>query len=349
MGVRERIRTGPKSSDFVQGDKIAEIERLTRDVFDATPNRVAFPGGAHRSAFIVDIADGLYVIAQRENANDAQLEGIVLKTLSPTGHVPEFVAHRGAWLIQQCVPGQRLPILIDEAVTSEQRLTLATQALDALATICEAAHSASLQHRTPRLGVRPGWLQDRIMLPGSVSRRLDIAPPEIDPREIHKVMDVKHRHFIKWDSRPGNALFQDGRMVWFDWEDAGRRHAIDDLVCFFADEWLQLDIDDEDRLIDHMLERFAPNQKPDSAMHYFHVAGLVQIGFRLQLAVKYWSRESEWWDRQMCLSGDKVGVTPEEVTRLVRRGLRWSDRQQMLKGYQPWLRNIAAKLDLAIS
>ncbi|MGI9354800.1 MAG: hypothetical protein ACR2PF_06535 [Rhizobiaceae bacterium] len=338
-----------KSTDAIGDNRVREVEALTHKVFGQKPRRVAFPGGTHRAAFIADIGGDLFVLAKRESVEDAQLEAIVLKCLSKTRHVPDFIARQERWLVQQCVPGQRLPILLDEAETGAPRRELLGDALEALAIIHEAAHDEGLQHRVPRVGIRPGWIEDRIGEMHRTSRILEIGEAKIDQTAIYKMLDVKHRDFIKWDARPGNALVHEGRHYWFDWEDCGRRNALDDLACLFCDEWSMITAQAEDELTERFLPRFARSMPSDRAYDYLMVAGLVQTTYRLRLAVKYHHRDNEWWSRSKCLKGDKVGVTAQEVGRLCERGIRWASRHEMLTPYIEWLQRVADVLEVNLS
>ena len=337
------------SADEIEDERIREVEALTQKVFGQKPKRVAFPGGTHRAAFIADIGGDLFVLAKRESVEDAQLEAIVLKCLSKTGHVPEFVARQERWLVQQCVPGQRLPILLDEAEPGAPRQAMLGDALEALAIIHDAALDEGLQHRVPRVGIRPGWIDDRIEEMHLTSKILEIGEAKIDQPAIKKILDVKHRDFIKWDARPGNALVYEGRHYWFDWEDCGRRNALDDLACLFCDEWSMITAQAEDALIDRFLPRFARSMSLDRAHDYLMVAGLVQTTHRLRLAVKYHHQDHRWWSRSKCLQGDKVGVTAQEVGRLCERGTRWAVRHELLSSYVEWLQRVADVLDVDLS
>ncbi len=334
------------ASEVLSRDRTTEIEELTQKIFGTKPDRVAFPGGKHRSAFVADVKGALYVLAKRDNEQDAQFEAIVLNALSPTGYVPEFVAREGRWLVQQCIPGQRLPVLLDGVSGDATRKTMLASALDALVAIRNEAHSVGLQHRMPRLGVTPGWIDDRINEAHVISGLLEIRPPDLDVEKMRKVLTVKHQDFIKWDARPGNALVHEGRMIWFDWEDCGRRFALDDLVCLLFDEWSTVSSTAEAELVENYLDSFRGHMPQEKAFHYLAVAGLVQTGYRLRLAIKYRQRDGDWWDRKKCLMGDKVGVTPQEVGRLCERGLRWSGETEILAPYKDWIHRLCESLEI---
>ena len=43
-----------------------DVVALSERVFGRTPERVAFPGGKSRSAFVADMGDAIYVFARRK-------------------------------------------------------------------------------------------------------------------------------------------------------------------------------------------------------------------------------------------------------------------------------------------
>ena len=141
----------PKSSDVFDNDQAGQVAELSQKVFRRLPERVAFPGGTSRSAFIADMGDDLYVFARREDQADAQLEGIVLKNLAPSKRVPGLKAIVGEWVVQHFVPGARLPIVLNETDDMAEKERLVGSTLESLIFIHEAADSASLRHRDPNL------------------------------------------------------------------------------------------------------------------------------------------------------------------------------------------------------
>ncbi|WP_162652838.1 hypothetical protein [Lentilitoribacter sp. Alg239-R112] len=341
------------AKDRLDEARIEEIERLTKDVFDQSPTRVAFPGGAHRAAFVAEISNELYVLAKREREADAQLEAIVLKTLSPCGHVPKFIARSGRWLIQECLSGARVPVTMNNQTKMSARVELLESSITSLLIIRDFAHQENLQHRVPKIGAKPDWLARRVGNMATISQKLDIPLPQIDPHFLQAAYQSKHQDFVKWDSRPGNALKYNDKIYWFDWEDCGRRNALDDFICLMMDEWTMIDFPNEEKLIEQYLPKFAGGMSTGQAYTYFPIASLIQIAFRLRLAIKYKMQEGKWWDREKCLAGDKVGVTPPEVTRLLNRAIRLTNGSvgcnERIKDCRVWIDNIAKKLELHLS
>jgi hypothetical protein len=330
----------------IKPEVILEIEDVTDRIFNARPTRVAIPGGKSRPVYIVEIDGRPYVIAKRSDKHDAKVEAAVLKGLTQSKLVPGYIGTHGRWIVQEFIPGKRLPVLIDEAADETERKALAELGLNSLLQVQEAADAARLRRSVPRLGVVSGWIDGRISKVDRISNTLNIDMPLLNRTLIKQIYDVSQTDFIKWDARPGNALVHDGHVKWFDWEDCGRRNRIDDLVCFLADEWMALSPETENELIDTFLPAFSRSQDPTASARYFYVAGCLQILFRLGLAINYYDRDGEWWDRAYCLQGDKVGVTPQELSRLTHRLGRWSQKVDVLMPLVAWATDIRMSLKI---
>ena len=337
-----------KTSEVFNDERSAQVAALSQRVFNKTPKRVAFPGGTSRAAFIADMGDSVFVFAKRENKDDAQLEGIVLKTLGDTGYVPRLRAVVDDWVVQEFLQGNRLPLLINETDSSKKREALVSSALESLIHIHEAAHRANLQHRMPKIGTVDKWLWNRTGAAKRISKSIGIMPPELNREKLVSLMDVKRDEFVKWDARPGNAMVNDGRVVWFDWEDCGRSKALDDLGFMLCDEWTELTAEAEARIKAKFLPFFNRSMTSQKAEDYLTHFGMTHMILRLRLAQKLHTRDGKWWDRDYCLKGDKIGVTSVEMGRLVNRMLRWSDGVAEWQPLRPWLHDVAGHYGLVL-
>lgn len=317
------------------------VSDLSLKVFGKLPARVAFPGGESRAAFVVDLGHAVFVFARRESKGEAQMEGIVLRTLGPTGFVPNLRAISEDWIVQEFIEGTRVPVVVDEAADEAARQVLIDGCLESLAGIHEAAHVLNLRHRMPKLGVADNWLWNRTGAAKRISKAADLTPPDLDRDALVKAMDVKRDEFIKWDARPGNAMVAEGRTVWFDWEDCGRSKALDDLAFVLCDEWTALEEDTVQALKAQWFERFNRSLSADQGMEYLHNFGVCHMLLRLRSALKLHARKNDWWDRAYCLNGDKVGVTAEETGRLIRRMRVWADDAPLWRPILPWLDEVA--------
>ena len=346
VGTRQETpltNAAKKSSEVFDHDRSSDVARLSNRVFGRPPKRVAFPGGTSRSAFIADMGDETFVFAKRENVSDSQLEGIVLRTIGDTGYVPKLKAVIEDWVVQEYVAGTRLPVLLNDSQDMNQREELVGSSLESLIHIHDAAYSANLQHRVPKVGTVDKWLWDRSGAAKRISNSIGISYPKLDREELVRLMDVKRNEFVKWDARPGNAMVNDNRVIWFDWEDCGRSNALDDLGFVLCDEWTCLDQASESRLLDKYFPFFNRSLSKQNGEHYLRVFGVIHMVLRMRMALKLRSRENKWWDREYCLQGDKVGVTQQEFDRLVVRSKRWADGVHELKPFLPWLDELSER------
>ncbi len=161
-------------------------------------------------------------------------------------------------------------------------------------------------------------------------------------------MDVKRDEFVKWDARPGNAMVNDGHVIWFDWEDCGRSKALDDLAFVLCDEWTPLDGEAEARLVDTYFPFFNRSLSQQQGEHYLRLFGVTHIVLRIKMAVKLQVRDDKWWDRDYCLQGDKIGVTASEVGHQISRGRRWADGIEEFKPLLPWFDELAAHYEIDV-
>ncbi|MFD0917866.1 phosphotransferase [Pseudahrensia aquimaris] len=337
-----------KSSDVMNEDRTAEVAALAKKAFGREPKRVAFPGGTSRSAFVADMEDGIYVFADRKEPDAAQLEGIVLRNLGPSGSVPKLQGVYGNWVVQEFVGGARLPVALDDAKSAEERELLVDLSLVSLLNIHEQARSLNLAHRVPKAGTAENWLWNRTGVAKRISRSAGIDIPDLDREKLVKLMDVKRDEFIKWDARPGNALYDGERVIWFDWEDCVRSKALDDLAFVLFDEWTNIEPEAENRLMEKYLPLYTRGLSPQRAEHYLRLFGVTHCMLRLRRALKLHRRENKWWDRDYCLQHDKVGVTHEESSRIINRIRRLSDGVEEWKPLQDWTLQVAQhyKLDV---
>jgi hypothetical protein len=332
------------AEDAVGSERKAEIEQLCTRVFGRAPDRVAFPGGKHRATFIADVAGDYFALARRPDEQAAAIEGIVMKCLSPTGLVPRLVTVKGPWVVQECMPGIRVPIAIDELEDMPDREALLDHCIAALASLQAHAHEERLQHRVAKLGAKEDWTFGHTDRPERISKVLGIQPPVVDLKPLAKRFRNDHRDFIKGDARPGNALVNDNRLVWIDWDGCGTRNALDDLAFILADEWTAIDPRTETRLLQKHLPSFARNRSDSEAYDYLMAYGVFHMCARIRRAIRYRQRDGKWWNRETCLLGDKIGVTKSEVGRMCARSMRWADEVAELRPMVPWFQQVMDRL-----
>ena len=341
-------KTRRQSHEVMSEERTERVREISLRFFGRLPKRVAFPGGKSRSAFVVDMGDGVYIFADRKKVPAAQLEGIVLKSLGPSGQVPKLVGVHSHWVVQECMIGERMPVVLDGYDSMDDKEALNVSAIESLITLHDQAADSNLSYRVPKLGQTEGWLKGRIDAIAEISKAIDVPTPLIDRKKLYYKMDVKRDEFVKWDARPGNALVTPDGVSWFDWEDCGRSKSIDDLAFLLLDEWNSIDEATESRLLDKYLPTFCRSQSLDEGSEYFRTFGVTHCVGRLKRSLRLRARKNKWWDRDHCLQADKVGVTPEETGRLLTRIRRYSDGVSVLKPLPAWVERIAEKYAIEI-
>jgi len=237
-------------------------------------------------------------------------------------------------------------VILDQMTSMKERGKIVSRALESLLHLQEAAMAGGLHRRVPAIGAANNWSWNRTGAAKRMSKQIGIAAPELDRKWLAGKLDVKHSDFIKWDARPGNAMV-DGEMVrWFDWEDCGRGCTLNDLAFVLCDEWSCLDGETELKIEKHFLPLFSKFESLDEGQEYLRLFGMTHTVLRLRMALKFRIRDGKWWSRDMCLAGDKVGVTSTETARLVARGKRLADDVAQLRPYINWLDEVAEYFEL---
>lgn len=336
----------------IDGERREHVTQLAQRMFGRDPRRVAFPGGRSRAAFLADMGENgeapqPWVFARRADKGDAGMEGIVLKALQGSGHTPRVKGVWRDWVVQEALPGVRLPLALDDEPDETARIAMVERALEGLANIHATAQRTGLHHRVPKVGTVDKWLWDRTGAAKRISLDAGIHAPQIDREWLVERMDVRRTHFVKWDARPGNAMLHGDTVSWFDWEDCGRSVPLDDLAFVLFDEWTPLSNEATAALVARHTDTFNPTLGREEGALYLRLFAMTHTVLRLRMALKLRNRDDEWWDREYCLEGDKVGVTATETARLIRRGRWLADEVTQLAPYGPWLAAIAERYGIA--
>jgi hypothetical protein len=168
-----------------------------------------------------------------------------------------------------------------------------------------------------------------------------VAPP-LDTAGLAAQVTPPAVAFIKWDARPGNAvLLEDGSVAWFDWEHAGRRAPLDDLVWLFGDEYVGDWPDIEAALLARRLGDFAAGVSGAVAREYLATMLCLHACVRLALIVSYRQRDGRWWDRAHTLRNDRVGVDRDLAVTLCAKAARWAGQTGTTRPLVPWFAAIA--------
>lgn len=300
--------------------KRSEITALCKTVFDAVPDYYEMPGGKTRKTIIIGFKADRFVLSNRKSAGRAALEAMVLGKLSVTGLVPQLIYHKGSVLIQEYLHGQRLSEALEHG-NAQARQNLLHSATQSLLELQIHASKAGLSALAPPIGARPGWAQDFANTPDRLARALGLTCPQLDMQTILQSLSEPDPQFIKWDARPGNAITHKGKIAWFDWEHAGCRSSVDDLVWLLADEWCPDDSFATNNALTKVAER--AGQPIQDITRQFKTRAVLHSCVRLSLIFNR-KGEGDWWNREMCLAKDKIGITAAHVDLLCTRAANWA-------------------------
>ena len=321
-----------KRCEDITGKKIIDIE---------------FPGGRSRESWRIFFAENDSAIAtRRKDPFRANLEIKVLKALSKHNvPSPKLIATTDWKLfLQEDLKGKRLSkeiMYADEDKTER----LLDSALNGLSQAQKAASKESLDLQMPMIGAKKDWIIELLERPYPIAEFFNESAPELNFRALYQTLRVYKPRFIKWDSRPGNAVVQeDGSVAWYDWEHAGSRNRLDDVAWLITDEFVPNHPAVEARLLEKHLPIFADDKSLEDAKSYLMIYGTFHMLIRLGLMLHN-KEEEDWWDIDYCIRKDKVGITLECAQRTCLRASRWAQHSPLTKELSPWLKKIEKKLE----
>ena len=305
-----------------------------------------YPGGSSRDSVRLILKNAAPVFAStRSRRPKADIERLVLKTVYPHGvRVPKLLGTDGKnLLIQQEIPGLRLSQAIHKQ-DSELILRYLDNALNSLSQIQQAGSQNGLDEKLPALGHTPQWLEELFDRPNIIGRFLNIDAPVADLNQLQELLVLRKPRFVKWDSRPGNAIVKkDETVFWIDWEHSGTRNRLDDMVWLLADEFIPHRPRVEKQLLNKYLPVFADDLSTDEARQYFYCLGTFHLVIRMGLILKY-KKDGDWWSYNKCLEGDKAGVTLKNMYRICKRGKRWALKNNATHCLAPWFEKVQISL-----
>ncbi|WP_171021806.1 phosphotransferase [Parasedimentitalea maritima] len=298
-----------------------EIANFCREFFNREVSGVEYPAGKDRKTVIVHLPDRSIVVSKRASASRAKLEASVLEKLSSTGFVPSLVGRRRDILAQELICGNRLSHELERAYANN-RERLLIQSGSTLLDLQEAGKQVGLNKYAPLIGDRDGWFLDFAKSPLRLAKLVNAPVPNYDAEALAKRISPKDLTFVKWDARPGNALFTPkGKVSWFDWEHCGCGSPEDDLVWLLADEWTPINKPAEEFLLQKIAQENSSSLDELSAR--FRSKAILHSAVRLALI---FSRKGSgpWWNVKSAMMADRVGVSLPHVRRLCRRASGWS-------------------------
>lgn len=334
--------SGKKSKSDFDRELALKCEKL----IGARITAMQYPGGNSRDSVRLVLKRGAPVFAsQRSRTAKADIERLILKTISSKGAlVPKLLGTDGKrLLIQEDIPGHRL----SQAMHRQSRSVIhhhLDNALDSLAQIHSVGSDNGLDLKLRKIGSSDEWLTGLFGRPDVLGKFLNIPAPKLDSRPLKELLAIRRPRFVKWDSRPGNAIVKNDQQVfWIDWEHCGTRNRLDDMVWLLGDEFIPHRPDVEKRLLETHLPVYADDLSIDEARQYFYTLGVFHLVIRMGLIYKY-KKNGRWWNYDRCLAGDKAGVTRKNMLRICKRGRRWAQYSNHVQALSIWFKQIEQTL-----
>jgi len=347
MATRSTSKRSEKKSSKRREPKFdQELAAKCERIIGARVASMQYPGGSSRESVRLLLKKGVPVyVSNRSRKHRADIERIVLRTVSRAGgNVPKLLGSDGQkMLIQEEIPGVRLSQAIHER-SDNTVLRYLDNALGSLAKIQKAGSEHDLDEKLTRLGDTPEWLVGLLDRPAVLGRSFEIPAPRPELESLESLLALRKPRFVKWDSRPGNAIARDdGEVYWIDWEHSGARNRLDDMVWLLADEFVPNLPDVEAALLDKYLPVFADDLSVDRSRQYFYALGVFHLTVRMGLIFKY-KEDGSWWNYEKCLARDKAGITLKNALRICKRGENWAAKSPDTLVLSQWFKDIGANL-----
>jgi len=301
-----------------------EIARLAEAHFGKPVERISAPGGSSRDSLRVHFADSSVIATWRESKGQRARELAILQGLDGAGGlVPRCLGVAGEMFFQSDAGRRRLSVDLARASVAEQ-VVLARRAGDSLMELRARARAAGINADLPPVGLGRAWRRGFVRSAEKLADRLGLVPPALDRRGLIDAVAAEPREFVKWDARPGNAAVRaDGGLVWFDFEQAGLRHGIEDLAWLAGDEFWPLDR--EATLFawrDLLTGIDAAERRMLDIFTALHMAGRLRLILHKPTGIA-------WIPVAEGLRYDQIGRAPEVIAGLCRRALGWARSQPL--------------------
>lgn len=313
----------------------ADIAEAAEAHFKQEVLQISAPGGELRASVRVAFANATVIATQRPEARGFDMEVNVLQRLSAVGApVPRYLGQRNGVLFQEDAGRARLSVQL-ATLPAERRLEIAEAAFESLWELKAKAAETGLEAELPILAMNQAWLTLFCNMPATLSKSLGVPVPALDIEGLGRIVVQTPKSFVKWDARPGNAaLSADGRVLWFDWEHAGRRAGPEDFAFLAGDEFWPLGAE----LTLGLFTRTAPQASKagfQQTLRFLTCFTTLQIVQRMDLIRQRLHRKG-WADAKTALRYDRVGATPNILRKLALRGSDWASRDPVLKPLEAW-------------
>lgn len=325
------------------------LDRECLAYFSCGLKKIEHPGGNERTSIRLVLHDERTVICSyRRSVQRTACEVYVLQKLhQQNAPIPKLLAFNGELLWQEDLGKKRLSTALQSA-TPRQLERLLSKSLDALIQSHHASERVGLDHAPSilHLGTEHDWLIGLLDRPAIIGDFLGVKAPRPELEALYKLLSTVHKRHIKWDARPGNAMINnDGHVVWFDWEHAGIRNRLDDLIWFLGDETIPELPEVEARILNRYTAKFADGFSQEDARLYIASYGVFHICVRLAIILQdKLDYKTPWKQTSQCIDEDRMGYSWELTQRLCRRGARWASRSPLTQTLAPWFDDLEVRI-----
>ena len=312
---------------------LKKIIKAAESHFNEEVLEASHPGGEDRASMRLTLKSRSVIATKRPNFRRTHLEALVLSRLHKAGaDVPDCLGLIDDILFQTDLGGQRLNAKIHDA-PFEDRRPLAESALDAIFRNQSIAKASGVADLVPPLGATPNWVEGVLLPLKGLAPSIDLAPPDTDFDALFVGLNQAPQTFLKWDCRSGNAAVRKGKVTWFDFEYAGRRHGAEDPAWLIADEVWPVGAS---TMFD-LVERACPADGPDEKERYMTYLALYttcHAAQRLSMIQDSYARKG-WIKRSAILRRDFLGTHYQFASHLSRVGAFAAERHPLTRPFVP--------------
>lgn len=322
----------PVSNNLHMPDALAVAARAH---FDTPVTRMTTPGGPARNSARLHLADNRVVIgAHRPDPVCLAREVALMHALDgASGHATRCLGTHGPFLFYEDAGTDRLSHVLAR-LTGADRRRVATSAIQSLAAVRAAAFGTDALKDAPALALSSDWLIRFATTPLRLSQALQLDPPDLDLTALAASLAASPDAFIRWDARPGNAAVDpQGRVIWFDCQDFGRRAGVEDIAMLIGDEFWPLGPAET-------LAAIAQACPDITDLPFLTRFATLQVCTRLLMICEQAARDG-WHTSDHLLRLDLVGTAPELVASLAKRGAGFAVHHDLTRPLAPWFRGIA--------
>ena len=299
--------------------RLDQILKAAEEVFEDKVQRVTAPGGEGRSSYRLHFKGHEVIATLRPNFRRTHLEAYVLDALSQhCNDTPRNLGVVGEVMFQSDVGSRRLNQEIMEH-DPEDQIDLATQAVEGIFRVQNAARQTNLGEMMPHLGNNAEWVENFVFAVDALQAYSGGIDRKFDRETACEAISQVGAQFVKWDCRSGNAaISEDDKLRWFDFEYSGLRHGAEDIAWLIGDEAWPLSPQIMEAIV---RESFDPGccHSLEEYIDYLALYLTFHCVQRFKLITKE-SKKRGWLSKERVRKYDDAGVHPDFAAQICEVG-----------------------------